>query len=127
MHKKKPLTLQQKIDAEVGIFKQQSFSRSEIAQRLYNSQDGETQDAIDAMTERIVSVSRGLISVRPNGTKDAVAVTLPNETIKENAFYLAVEIVKDLAMFDIRIANFRFDPKLCAACSKLLKPSKKQV
>lgn len=127
MHKKKPLTLMQRVDREVEIFREQTESRAKVAQRLYDSQDTETRGAIDAMAERIVSVSRGLLSVTPNGSKDAVVVTLSTDLIQKNAFYLATEIVRDLAMFDVRVANFRFDPKLCAQCGVPLSKTKKKV
>lgn len=127
MHKKKPLTLMQRVDREVEIFREQTESRAKVAQRLYDSQDTETRGAIDAMAERIVSVSRGLLSVTPNGSKDAVVVTLSTDLIQKNAFYLATEIVRDLAMFDVRVANFRFDPKLCAQCGAPLSKTKKKV
>lgn len=124
--KPRPMKLDEKVNAELDIFKQQSLKRFQMAERAYNAQDRETKEAIDAMVERIISTARGLLMVKPKGAKEAVVVTVPTDTIQHNALYLATEIVKDLAMLDIRIANFRFDPKLCAVCNGPVKPKVKK-
>lgn len=116
MAKKIPLTVNQLLGQEIEVFKKQSRARSQIAEKVYATQDTETREAIDSMTERIVSISRGVALFTVKGKK--IASELPTETIEQNARYLATEILKDLAMLDIRVGNFRFDPRLCAVCSK---------
>jgi hypothetical protein len=119
-----PLTFQQRLDHEVQVFKEQAAARAKLAMRAYDAQDKETQFAIDTMVERIVAISRGIAAFKIKGRR--VAAEVPTETIRDNAFYLATEILKDLALLDIRIANFRFDPQRCAECQKLLRPAKKR-
>lgn len=119
--KKKPVPLrfEQLLAQELAVFRQQAQARAEIAQRAYDAQDKETKLALDSMVDRIVSISRGVATFNVRGKK--VAAEVPTESIKHNALYLATEILKDLAMLDIRIANFRFDPARCSECGKPIK------
>jgi RNA polymerase-binding transcription factor DksA len=121
--KPKPLTLDEKFNREVETFKEQSQARAKIAQRAYDAQDGETRLALDTMVDRIVSSARGIIVVRVG--KERRAIELERTTIQENALYLATEILKDLALNDIRVANYRFPDGLCVECGKEIKPKKK--
>jgi hypothetical protein len=118
--KKKPkargLTFQQRLDHELQVFMEQSIARASIAKRAYAPQDAETKAALDTMVDRIVSISRGVATFKIGKRK--VAAEVPTEAVKNNALYLATEILKDLALLDIRIANFRFDPQRCAECGK---------
>ena len=123
IQKKKPKAkegyrFQKRLDQEIQVFMEQSEARAMIAKRTYDAQDGETKLAVDAMVDRIVSISRGVATFKINNER--VAAELPPESIKNNAMYLATEILKDLAMLDIRIANFRFSPHHCAECGKTL-------
>lgn len=123
-----PPTQQEKADAELAVFVEQSEARFQIAKRLYGYQDKETQFALDVMVDRIVSISHGMLAVKFNNGKDRVVVTIPPEAIRHNALYMATEIFKDLAMLEIRIASFTFDPNLCAVCNEPRKksPAKKK-
>jgi hypothetical protein len=124
MARKKILSLQQKVDAQLETFVQQTEARFQIAKRLYDHQDAETRAALNIMVERIVSISTGLISIQVKG-EGRVAARVPADAMQKNAMYLATEIFKDLAMLDIRVANFRFDPRFCAQCGKPVKVKKK--
>lgn len=124
MAKPIPLTIDQRLDQELAVFQEQSKARAKIAKRLYDVQDGETKEALDSMVERIVSISRGIAAFKIKGKKYAAEVSV--ESTKNNALYLATEILKDLAMLDIRVANFRFNPKFCASCGKQMKAVKKK-
>jgi hypothetical protein len=113
-----PLTFQQQLDQELQIFTKQAHTRAQIAQRAYDAQDRETRLALDSMVDRIISISRGIATFKVKGRK--VAAEVPAQAVSDNAIYLATEILKDLALLDIRVANFRFDPKRCAECGKPL-------
>jgi hypothetical protein len=123
MAKKIPLSFQQQLDHEIQVFSEQARTRAQIAQRAYDAQDRETRLALDSMVDRIVSISRGIATFKIRGKKVAAEVPLP--AIHNNALYLATEILKDLALLDIRVANFRFDPQRCASCGKSLTAKKK--
>ena len=124
VRKAKPLTFEEKVEREVRIFNEQSRARAQMAERAYNAQDVETREALDSMVDRIISCSRGLIAVRVDDRK--VAAAIPVSAIRDNALYLATEIVKDLAVLDIRIANYRFEKDICVVCGeKISKPRKK--
>lgn len=125
MARKKLLTLQEKAERELQVFIEQSEARHKIAQRVYDHQDKDTKHSIDVMVDRIVSISRGVVSVKLKGEKERVAISVPKEQIRQNALYLATEILKDLAMLDIRIAGFQFDAKFCADCGKPVGVKKK--
>jgi len=125
MRKVKPLTFEEKVEREVKIFSEQSRSRATMAEKAYNAQDAETREALDSMVERIVSCSRGLIAVRVNETK--VAASIPVSTIRDNALYLATEILKDLAILDIRVANYRFPQGICVECKKEISAPRKKA
>jgi hypothetical protein len=60
------------------------------------------------------------------GTKgDRIVVDIPNDAIWNNALYMAVEILKDLAYMEIRVAGFTW-PDLCVECgTAITKPRKK--
>jgi hypothetical protein len=120
-----PLRFEEKVEREVKIFSEQSRARAQMAERAYNAQDVETREALDSMVDRIVSCSRGLISIRVDGQK--VATSISASAIHDNALYLATEILKDLAILDIRVANYRFPQGVCAECKKEISPRKKRV
>lgn len=121
--KQRPLTIDEKFDREHEVFKEQSRLRAQIAQRAYDAQDGETRLALDAIVDRIVSTARGLIILRVGAERRAIE--LEKQTINNNALYLATEIAKDLALNDIRLANYRFQKDVCAVCNQPTTPKKK--
>ena len=98
----------------VDEFKELSEVRLEIAQDAYNVQDDETKKTIDRMVATLQQYATGYITAKVN--KTAVPVKIDHDYIGYNLFYLAVEIVKDLAFMDIRVAEFEFPEQLCASC-----------
>src|SRR5262245_25436912 len=98
-------------------FKAVSEIKMELAQEAYDMQDAETQKVIDKMVETMRTYCTGYINVQlqpPTGA--LVPVKIDNEYLGYNLFFLAVEIVKDLALLDIKVANFVFPPSMCAKC-----------
>jgi hypothetical protein len=91
--------------------------RGEIAQEAYDYQDDEMKKVIDRIVTRLREASTGYVDVQvnpPSGT--VVPVKLEAKYVHFNLLYVATEIVKDLAMFDVRIASYKFPPSLCVAC-----------
>lgn len=103
-----------KLASVVDEFKELSEVRQEIAKDAYDVQDEITQQTIDRITATLQQYATGYITAKVN--KTAVPVKIDNDFIGMNLFYLAVEIVKDLAFMDIRVAEFEFPEQICASC-----------
>src|SRR5215831_8558772 len=84
--------------------------RYNIAKQIYDHQDGITQEVIDRITERLELSSTGVVQFQGR------LFRLTEEIIKKNTFYLAVDILADLALYDIQVANFKFHPGYCSSC-----------
>jgi hypothetical protein len=107
-------------------FSAEAKARHTKAKRLYDKQDSDTQEALDRMTTLLTRIAKRHMWVGL-GAGDKIVFTIPEETIYHNMFYMAVEILKDLGEFDVKVAGFHFPKDLCASCHKELKPSKKKV
>jgi hypothetical protein len=98
-------------------YKSVSEIKYELAKEAYDEQDAATQAVIDRMVETLRTYCTGYINVQlqpPTGAR--VPVKLTNEYLGYNLLFLAVEIVKDLALLDIKVASFRFPKSMCAVC-----------
>lgn len=95
-------------------FKSLSEVRYEIARDAYNVQDDATKQVIDRMVATLQQYATGYITAKVN--KTAVPVKIDHDYLGYNLLYLAVEIVKDLAFMDIRVADFEFPEQFCASC-----------
>jgi hypothetical protein len=102
----------------VEEFQVLSEVRQEIAKDAYDVQDAGTQRTIDRMVATLQQYATGYITAKVG--KTVVPVKIDNDFIGMNLFYLAVEIVKDLAFMDIRVAEFEFPEQLCAVCGTQL-------
>lgn len=107
-------------------FTAEAKARYNKAHRLYAKQDDATQDALDRMTTLLCRIARKHMWVGVGKKGDRVVFTIPEQTIYHNMFYMSVEILKDLAQMDVKIAGFDFHG-LCAECHRELKPAKKKV
>jgi hypothetical protein len=103
-----------RLSSIVDDFKMLSEVRQEIAKDAYDAQDEITQRTIDRMVATLQQYATGYITAKVGRT--AVPVAIDNDYIGMNLFYLAVEIVKDLAFMDIRVAEFEFPEQVCANC-----------
>lgn len=84
--------------------------RFKKATRVYQSQDDFTKEVIDSTRDRLkMSMVR---FVRINGKP----VELDDDTFSKNLLFLACEIVADLGLLDIQLANFKFAKIWCAEC-----------
>lgn len=111
-------------------FSAEAKKRYDKAHRSYKQQDDDTQDALDRMTTLLCRIARKKMWVTTGGRQDRVVMTIPEETVYHNMFYMAVEILKDLAVMDVRVANYTFPADTCVECGKTieLKPrAKKKV
>lgn len=103
-------------------FTKASERRYAKAMKVYDAQDAITQDALDRMVDHLCAIARKKMYV---GTQtDRVVAAIPDQVVKNNMTYMAVEILIDLAQMDIQIEGFKM-PKLCAVCKDEIKPRKK--
>lgn len=78
--------------------------QAELARETYFAQDSETQDAIDKMASVLAQYSTG-------STFD-----VSEEVLDKALSVIVMEVVKDLALLDIRVANFTFIEGSCVKC-----------
>lgn len=107
------------IEIERDIFQKATQARYDLARQAFDAQDPETQMVITRIQKMLCQNANGVIKLWPNGNKRAeraVMVTVAMEYIEMNAFYVAIEILKDLAMMDVRVAQFKFPESFCADC-----------
>lgn len=112
-------------DAAMEDFKAEAKARYDKAHKVYVKQDDDTQDALDRMVTLLCRIARRNMWVSAGKRGDRLVLTIPDETVYHNMFYMGVEILKDLAIMDIRIANYTPPADLCAECGKEVKPKKK--
>jgi hypothetical protein len=124
--RKSAVDVQKLAQASMAAFVSDAEARYKKARRVYEIQDDETQDALDRMTTLLCRIARKNMWVGVGKTaEERVVLTIPEETIYHNMFYMANEILKDLALFDIRVAEYTFPPNLCVECGAEVKPRKK--
>jgi hypothetical protein len=114
------------IEQAVEDWKGVSVIKYEMAKEAYDAQDAKTQAVIDRIVGTLRSHANGYINVQltpPSG--GLVAVKIDNEYLMMNLLYLALEVVKDLAIVGTRVATFKFPPSLCAACGAEVIPEKR--
>jgi hypothetical protein len=119
-----PEKLRELANGAMDDFTRESKKRYERVHKLFERQDDETQDAIERMTALLCRIARKNMWVSAGSKGDRVVLTIPEEVIYHNMFYMAVEILKDLAEFDVKVAGFHFPPNLCAECFNPVKPKK---
>lgn len=92
----------------VEEFEAESLVMAEIANDVYYLQDDETRRVID----KVIDVLRASAT----GELVGVATNVSDDAVKDNTLWLAVEIVKDLSMVGLQVANFTMPSHLCANC-----------
>lgn len=116
--KKVKAVSESEIDAVLQSLDADAENRHNKARAFFEAQDPETREAIERVASCLQRIARRQIAVG-RGTARTV-VSLTDDTIVGNAFYMAVECFKDLAQMDVKVANFTF-PKLCMVCGKVVK------
>jgi hypothetical protein len=97
--------------------------RGRMAKLAYGQQDKATRDVIDTIRDRLLMGANGLIRIQPPNAQpgDVFAVEMGMEFLEQNALFVAIEILKDFSLFDIRVENYRFPKNRCADCGKKIK------
>jgi len=109
---------QKEVDKQVEIFKRATQARYDLARQTFDAQDEATQDVITRIQKMLCLNANGIVRVWLKGSKrqKSFMVTVEMDYIEMNAFYMAIEILKDLAMMDVRVAKFKFPESFCAEC-----------
>jgi hypothetical protein len=104
--------------------------RYDIAKAAYDAQDDETKEVLDRIRDRLRLAVTGYITVTINPPHSgAVPVKVEQKYIDFNLMYVATEILKDLALFGIRVASYEFPETHCVTCGAeiaMTKPQKKR-
>lgn len=100
-----------------------SWDRMQYAKQVYDFQNAAGRDAIDRMQSVLIRLSRKSFWIGKG--RERILAEIPKDAIWNNALYMAVEMMKDLAYMDIRVADFTWPPDLCMECGKPLRPVKK--
>jgi hypothetical protein len=82
------------------------------ASKIYDVQDSLTKEVIDRIRDRLSIVYVGAININNKPVK------LLDETVSNRILFLAVEIMSDLYLNGIRVANFKPDDEHCISCKR---------
>lgn len=118
MSRKSILPNKKVLDEAVDNWKAVTEIRGEMAKEAWDYQDEETQKVLNRILNRLRLGTNGDTAVKVG--RSYVPVRMPQEYIDYNLMFIAIEILKDLRLFDIQIANFKFPPSLCAKCGATL-------
>lgn len=87
-------------------------ARYRIARTIYDNQDGVTKEFIDRLVDRLRIASTGVVSINGKPYK------LELQYQDFNLLFIACDILSDLALNNIQVANFDFNPAFCAECKR---------
>lgn len=112
---------------QMTVFAAEAKQRYDKARRGYVKQSEDTQDALDRITTLLVRIARKHMWVSAGKREDRIVLQIPEETVYHNMFYMANEILKDLATLDVRVADYTFPAGVCVECGNEIKPMKKKA
>lgn len=117
MARKQAIQNDARVQEAVEEFRAMTEVRYDLAKAAYDHQDKETQKVINRMVDRLRLGATGYIEVRVNPPHGSIVpVKIEQQYLDFNLLYVACEILKDLAMFDIRVGTYEFPPSICAMC-----------
>jgi hypothetical protein len=87
----------------------------DIAQASYDKQDADTQKMVDELVRVLTQHATGKITVEVEGV-GPMQVKVDDKFIGWNALYIVMDMLKTLALFDIRVGKFVFDSSHCVSC-----------
>lgn len=96
--------------------------QAEQAQAVYDYQDDATKAAIHRVVGTLRTHMTPKVYLDVGGKR--VEAIVSGEATERKALYLGVQVVVDMALVGIRVANFRFDPTVCVVCGDAVKPRK---
>ena len=99
----------------VEEFEAISEMKHDIAKAAYEQQDADTRTMIDNLVSVLKAHATGKITVEVEGV-GPMAVEVDDKLIDWNTLYIVMDMLKTLALFDIRVGKFVFDTAHCAQC-----------
>jgi hypothetical protein len=115
----------QNVEKALAEYKRIIDARYRIAKAVYDVQDGLTKEVIDRIRDRLRVATTGVVQI--NGKP----VQLDQDSIDLNLLFIATEILSDLLLNGIQVANFKWHEQYCVECKdKILnvpKSKKKKV
>lgn len=122
---KQPYSREKRLAHQLELFRMATEARYELAMKAYKAQDRETQEALDLIVARLRTVSTGQIRIFPDGrTQPGVVVPIEPAQADQNILFLATEILKDLALMDVKVANYEFPKVYCVECGEKVTPTR---
>lgn len=126
MARKTVIENKERVQEALEEFKILTELRYEMAMEAYNHQDDATKAVIDRIKDRLALGASGYIKIRVNPPHGGtVPVRIERDMLDANTLFLATEILKDLAMFDVRVENYQFPPGICASCGAEIETPKR--
>lgn len=116
--KKSGVTKARPIEGALKEFQAQIDTRYEIGKHVYDIQDALTKEVIDRIRMQYRIAVPGVVNI------NNVPHKLDKEYIDKNGLFVATEILSDLALNGIKVANFKFHPGFCAECKTVIKRKK---
>jgi hypothetical protein len=114
-------SVQRYLDEAVAEFQDLSEIRYELAKRAYKAQSATMQNTVDSILATLRIHAKDYIDVQlqpPHGA--LVPVKIERRYVDFNLLYIAMDILKNLALFDIRIGDYEFPPSLCTNCEAVI-------
>jgi hypothetical protein len=100
-----------------------SEMKYEIAKASYDAQDDDTRDMIDQLV-KVLEPARDWLhhghARSPHG--GAVPVKVEKKYVGFNTLYIVMDMLKTLALFDIRVGKYTFPAAYCIA--RIARPTK---
>lgn len=98
------------IEVMIQEFEAVTVLRYETATEVFEAQDKATQEAMSEILGSLHEHAETTVTL--GGTK----IEVDEETLKMARIVLGVELVKDLYLVGLQVANFEWDASTCIAC-----------
>lgn len=113
-----------RLDEAVENWRSLTEIRGIIAQEAFDYQDDLTQEVISRIRDRLREAATGWVSIKLPG-QTVYSFRVEQDYVDFNLLYIATEIAKDLAFFDVKLANYKFPPLMCVRCGSEIEGTKK--
>lgn len=115
-----------RVQEAVDEFYLVSEMKYELAKTAYDEQDDETKRMIDQLVKVLNLHTTGYINVQlapPEGA--VIPVKITKQYVDYNTLYIVMDMLKTLAIFDIRVGKYIFPTTICAQCEAVIIPERK--
>lgn len=102
---------------QIKQWKEISLARGRLAQEAFDHQDAETQAVLSRVRDRLLLGANGIVRFTDEKGR-TFHHKVEMEYLGHNAMFIATEILKDLALMDVRVAHYEFPLTLCAECNE---------